>query len=77
MFCSEFKGSYNPLKGFQPTWFKRSYADCVRTDDPECRFIPGHNGIAHNEGGAHASQIMFFCGHDPVCAVVNSKEALE
>ena len=27
------------------------------------------------EGGSHASQIMFFCGHKLFCSVINGEEA--
>ncbi len=39
------------------------------------RYIPGHDHIAHREGGSHVSQIMFFCGHKTHCCVVNSERA--
>lgn len=56
--------------------FKIPFEDCVA--DPsnrECRYVPGHDHLWEGEGGSHASQIMFFCGHDKACHVVGDESA--
>ena len=69
-------GNYKP--SFKsPTKFKKSFDECVLDNDLECTHISGHDFRSTREGGAHSSQIMFFCGHDPHCQIVNGEEAFQ
>ncbi len=48
-------------KPTNPRFFKVPYEDCV--EDPsnrECKYVPGHDHIAHGEGGSHASQVRTY-----------------
>ncbi|TRY71697.1 hypothetical protein TCAL_01018 [Tigriopus californicus] len=78
-FESDDKGNYKRMKPmFAGKAFplKLSYDECVLGQYQECRYIPGHNHVAYREGGAHVSQMMFFCGHEPRCQITNGEEAL-
>ena len=74
-FCyiSELKNQYISQG---PVWLKRSYEDCVDSNLRECRFISGNHHLRTGEGGSHASQMMFFCGHEPHCQIINGEQAL-
>ena len=43
-------------------------------DDPECRYIQDTDVEI---SGDHRSQIIHFCGHEPVCRLFNNPEALQ
>ena len=43
-------------------------------DDPECRYVQGEDVLLSND---HRSQVLQFCGHDPICRKFNSPEALQ
>ena len=47
-----------------PQWLKKDYETCVRTNDPECRYLPGDR---RDGFGDHRRQTMFFCGHSEDC----------
>ena len=42
--------------------------------DKECQYI---QDMDSEDAGNHVSQIMQFCGHDPVCRKFNNPEALQ
>jgi len=56
---------------------KQSYEACVHRGDPECLYLEGENFSETGNGGQHASQIMFFCGHKPYCSIINGKQAFK
>ncbi len=56
---------------------KTSLDECVEAKLPECSFNIGQPLHQGKRGPAHASQIAFFCGHDPeVCGEFGSEAAL-
>lgn len=56
-----------------PNWLKKDYETCVRTRDPECRYLPGDR---RDGFGDHRRQTMFFCGHDESCVGFNTEVAM-
>ena len=46
----------------------------IFTDDPECQFIQDSDPEKSSD---HRSQIMQFCGHEPICRKLNNIKALE
>jgi hypothetical protein len=42
----------------------QDFETCVRTNDAECRYIPG---LKKDGFGDHRRQTMFFCGHEDDC----------
>jgi len=56
-----------------PQWLKKDYETCVRTNDPECRYLPGDR---RDGFGDHRRQTMFFCGHSEDCVGFNTERAL-
>lgn len=44
------------------------------SDDPECLYETGSDSGIVND---HRSQIMQFCGHEPICRQFNNAEALQ
>ena len=66
----------NSRKFQNPHMFKTSFEDCWNDQLPECRYHL--NQSTHSAyGGAHQSQIAFFCGMDPICDIFGSREAME
>jgi len=56
-----------------PAWLKKDYETCVRTQDPECRYLPADR---RDGFGDHRRQSMFFCGHEEACVGFNTEVAL-
>lgn len=57
-----------------PAYLRKDFDTCVLTGDPECQYVEGSNVLANTD---HRSQMMAFCGHEPVCAMFNSEAVLQ
>jgi len=69
----ERKRAFPDLPLPNPNWLKKDYETCVRTNDPECRYLPGHR---RDGFGDHRRQTMFFCGHADDCTGFNTEVAM-
>lgn len=54
-------------------WIEMDFNECVRRQLPECRFEPGSTFA----DPYWSRQMLFFCGTEKICQVLNSKEALQ
>ena len=72
---TEMKAEYASI---EPPYLKRSFEECVAQNNIECQFPAGENvfRLLDAGGGAHISQLMFFCGHEKHCLRLNDKKAL-
>jgi len=69
----ERKRAFPDLPLPNPNWLRKDFETCVRTSDPECRYIQG----AKKDGfGDHRRQTMFFCGHTDDCTGFNTEIAM-
>lgn len=69
----ERKRAFPDLPLPNPNWLRKDYETCVRTNDPECRYLPG----SRRDGfGDHRRQTMFFCGHGDECTGFNTEVAM-
>lgn len=69
----ERKRAFPDLPLPNPNWLRKDFETCVRTNDPECRYIQG----AKKDGfGDHRRQTMFFCGHTDDCTGFNTEIAM-
>lgn len=62
-----FRGSWLNWKIKKNLLKIQDFETCVRTHDPECRYIPG---LKRDGFGDHRRQTMFFCGHSDDCTWV-------
>jgi len=70
----ERKRAFPDLPLPNPNWLRKDFETCVRTNDRECRYIPG----AKKDGfGDHRRQTMFFCGHGDDCTGFNTEIAMK
>jgi len=70
----ERKRAFPDLPLPNPNWLRKDFETCVRTNDRECRYIPG----AKKDGfGDHRRQTMFFCGHSDDCTGFNTEIAMK
>merc|ERR1712110_325760 len=70
----ERKRAFPDLPLPNPNWLRKDFETCVRTNDRECRYIPG----AKKDGfGDHRRQTMFFCGHNDDCTGFNTEIAMK
>ena len=53
---------------------KKDFDSCVLAGDPECTFAPGSNVLGYKD---HRSQMMAFCGHEPICALFDNHLAMQ
>ncbi len=56
-------------------YLEKDYNECVLSGDPECQYIT--NTDVEDEPGDHRSQIVHFCGHEPICRLFNNPGALQ
>jgi len=69
----ERKRAFPDLPLPNPNWLRKDYETCVRTNDPECRYLTG----SRRDGfGDHRRQTMFFCGHGDECTGFNTEIAM-
>ncbi len=68
---------FKPFYGGSTKRYKTTYDECVARGLPECRYVEGNDHVTTREGGSHASQIMFFCGHHDYCRVINGERAFK
>jgi len=69
----ERKRAFPELPLPDPNWLKKDYETCVRSFDPECRYLQGDR---RDGFGDHRRQSMFFCGHEDDCVGFNTEKAL-
>jgi len=69
----ERKRAFPELPLPNPNWLKKDFETCVRTNDPECRYLPAER---RDGFGDHRRQTMFFCGHSDHCTGFNTEIAL-
>jgi len=69
----ERKRAFPELPLPNPNWLKKDFETCVRTNDPECRYLPAEK---RDGFGDHRRQTMFFCGHSDHCTGFNTEIAL-
>lgn len=69
----ERKRAFPELPLPESSWLKKDYETCVKSHDPECRYIPGDR---RDGFGDHRRQTMFFCGHSEDCVGFNTDIAL-
>ena len=58
-------------------WYNMTFDECAEKKLPECTFLPGNGYLLEKDFKFDArSQMMFFCGNTPECALFNSKKVL-
>lgn len=55
---------------------KQTFEECVLNKYHECVFRPGQGVFSSHFGGAHYSQIGFYCGHDMDCDEFGGRKGL-
>jgi len=70
----ERKRAFPDLPLPNPNWLRKDFETCVRTSDPECRYI---QGLKKDGFGDHRRQTMFFCGHTDDCTGFNTEIAMK
>ncbi|KAH8269943.1 hypothetical protein KR018_000119 [Drosophila ironensis] len=55
-------------------WYQQSFNECVRSGDPECRFIPQSVSDYVDD---FKRQSLYFCGNEPTCLPFNSAHAIQ
>jgi len=69
----ERKRAFPELPLPNPNWLKKDFDTCVRSNDPECQYLPAQR---RDGFGDHRRQTMFFCGHADDCTGFNTEVAL-
>jgi len=69
----ERKRAFPDLPLPNPNWLRKDFETCVRTNDPECRYLPAQR---RDGFGDHRRQTMFFCGHADDCTGFNTEVAM-
>ncbi|XP_023348685.1 heparan sulfate 2-O-sulfotransferase pipe [Eurytemora carolleeae] len=70
----ERKRAFPDLPLPNPNWLRKDFETCVRTNDPECRYLPA---MKRDGFGDHRRQTMFFCGHEEDCTGFNTEVAMK
>jgi len=70
----ERKRAFPDLPLPNPNWLRKDYETCVKSKDPECRYL---QAIKRDGFGDHRRQTMFFCGHSDDCTGFNTEVAMK
>jgi len=69
----ERKRAFPDLPLPNPNWLRKDFETCVRSNDPECRYL---QAVKRDGFGDHRRQTMFFCGHSNDCTGFNTEIAM-
>jgi len=69
----ERKRAFPDLPLPNPNWLRKDFEMCVRSNDPECRYL---QAVKRDGFGDHRRQTMFFCGHSEDCTGFNTEVAM-
>lgn len=76
-FCQTMKMIRNQDYVKDEAWYNMTFDECVAKKHPECVYSEGSGFLLqHNMPFDFRSQMMFFCGNTPECALFNSKRVL-
>ena len=75
--CDNYETSRQQDYQQSETWYNMTFDECVEKKLPECNFPSGSGYLLEKDFRFDSrSQMMFFCGNTPDCALFNSKKVL-